>query len=565
MKLVFFSYYLQLLQSSYQKLAVSTVLSIGRSLLLIPMALLVRNAFDHVIPSGNIVSIAQTGLFLVLLQLIHTVAGLWAKYQSTRVARAVTKRVIDDTLKTLYALSRHYYSKTDWGLLHAGLMHQIDLADKFTETLLIQTIPSGVLAVILIAFLWYLNAALFLVLVVTFPLFWIAHQKSKTYYKKKSKYYWQAKRTVNRGILSVIQMMDLIRLQTAEAQESSRQGQAVAEFCQHGQAIAWNRALLSGIQETLLIVAGVIILVVGGSAVAKNQMTLGELMSFYAGILLLKPNLVVLMGSVPVLLDGSEALTSLYSLQRTDEREPYTGSQKIAFHGQITFQDVSFRYEEKTILQHINMTLQPGSVSVVIGLNGSGKSTIIYLILGFYRPQQGCLLTDGYTYDQLDIPYLRQQIGVVMQEPLLFPATVHENIAYGYPDATMDEIMQAAKLAMAHDFIDQLPQGYNTLIGEKGLRLSGGQRQRIAIARALLRKPKLLILDEPTNHLDEQATRQLLHTLKHQQDPPATLIISHDPRFSQQADQILHLRDHQLQPLEAAASSSKFKRTFDAH
>src|SRR5262249_7002345 len=148
------------------------------------------------------------------------------------------------------------------------------------------------------------------------------------------------------------------------------------------------------------------------------------------------------------------------------------------------------------------LDVQPRTSVAIVGLNGAGKTTMGLLVTGFYRPVSGRLLADGIPYEQLDVASLRRQMGIVFQHSLIFPDTITANITYGYPDATPEQIERAAQLAGVHQFVANLPDGYQTYVGDDGLLLSGGQRQRIAIARALLHQPRLLVLDEPTQHLD---------------------------------------------------------------
>jgi ABC-type bacteriocin/lantibiotic exporter with double-glycine peptidase domain len=188
---------------------------------------------------------------------------------------------------------------------------------------------------------------------------------------------------------------------------------------------------------------------------------------------------------------------------------------------------VSFSYEETPVLREINLSITPHSLTAITGANGAGKTTIASLMLGLYRPQRGQVYADGHPFDALDLRHLRASIGVVTQDPLVFFGTIRENITYGCSQVSDEEIFRAAKMALAHDFIQRLPNGYETVVGEKGILLSGGQRQRLAIARAFLRRPALVILDEPTNQLDEETIARLLENLRNMNERPSTLIISH--------------------------------------
>jgi len=249
---------------------------------------------------------------------------------------------------------------------------------------------------------------------------------------------------------------------------------------------------------------------------------------------------------IPNLIAGNESLNALHDLLRTNANLPYTGQQLIQFSGRVQYDSVCFGYLEQPVLKGIDLVIEPSQIVAIRGPNGAGKSTLAHLLLGFYRPQQGRLLADGLPYEQLDIASLRRGIGVVMQDPIIFPGTIRENILYGHADATEAALEQAAKLATAHDFIQQLPKGYETFVGEEGVMLSGGQRQRIAIARALLRQPKLLLLDEPTNHLDTRVIHQLLQNLQSLQPAPTILIISHDAEVINIAQYIYTMRDGQI-------------------
>ncbi len=169
-----------------------------------------------------------------------------------------------------------------------------------------------------------------------------------------------------------------------------------------------------------------------------------------------------------------------------------------------------------------------GTRVALVGPNGAGKSTVVQLILGNLRPEAGRIYADGNSYEEIDLVRLRRAIGVVMQEPMLFSGTILENITYGCPDADADEVARAARLSTADSFIQRFPNGYQTVVGEHGFLLSGGERQRIALARAFLRRPKLLILDEHTNHLDAQSVSDLFQNLHELDDAPSIRVISHD-------------------------------------
>ncbi|NMC73427.1 MAG: ATP-binding cassette domain-containing protein [Geobacteraceae bacterium] len=325
-----------------------------------------------------------------------------------------------------------------------------------------------------------------------------------------------------------------------------RQLQYLRDECRSSSAVAWMQTLYSRGNNLVLAMTGVIILIVGGSAVSSGTMTLGALLSFYVTVGLMRDHLNATFDVVPQIIEGAESLNTLYGLLRETDTTPYTGKKKIDFEGRIEIRNVSFAYGERQVLKNINLEIRPGEVVAVIGGNGAGKSTLTYLILGFYLPQQGTLHADGHPFTKLDMTYLRRQMGVVTQDPMMFDGTILQNITYGSPEVDFEQVVHAARLSTADDFIRDLPEGYETLVGDNGLLLSGGQRQRISIARALLRRPKLLILDEPSNHIDSPTVGRLMHNLKGMDPSPTILIISHDREVVRHATHTFLIQDGYL-------------------
>ena len=215
-----------------------------------------------------------------------------------------------------------------------------------------------------------------------------------------------------------------------------------------------------------------------------------------------------------------------------------------AVRGALSFEGVTFRYPSRpeiAVLKDLELAIEPGEVVALVGPSGAGKSTIAALICRFHDPEQGTVRIDGIDLRELQAATLRARIGVVAQEPTLFAATLRENILYGRPDASEDELREAARQANALEFIESFPEGFDTLIGERGVRLSGGQKQRVSIARALLEDPPILILDEATSALDAESEHLVREALERLQRGRTTLIIAHRLSTVQGADRVLVL------------------------
>jgi ATP-binding cassette subfamily B protein len=222
----------------------------------------------------------------------------------------------------------------------------------------------------------------------------------------------------------------------------------------------------------------------------------------------------------------------------TDADMAAIGKDRKVVNGGIEFRDVNFAYRDAPVLNHVNFRVEPGQKAAFIGATGSGKSTIMNLICRFYETDDGLVLLDRVNVRNVDLKTLRTQVAIAMQDVFLFSDTIEGNIAYGMPDASFEAVQQVARMSEAHDFIEKFPEGYDTIIGERGVGLSGGQRQRIALARTLLKNPTVLILDDTTSSLDVETEHRIQQTLNQFSEGRTTLLIAHRISSVKQADVI---------------------------
>jgi ATP-binding cassette subfamily B protein len=303
----------------------------------------------------------------------------------------------------------------------------------------------------------------------------------------------------------------------------------------------WSKVMPT--TNLLIIMGTILILMVGGPLVLEGKMTVGELVAFNAYLLMLSAPVQQLAWLVNAIGESEAGAQRVLEILDHDPeiQSPVGAVRQKTLRGCVEFRSVSLRYQDEKIdaLSDINLTVEPNQLIALIGQTGSGKTSLVNLIPRFYDVTEGAVLVDGVDVRQTELVSLRKQIGIVLQTSLLFSDTIRENIRYGRSDATDQEIFAAAKAAQAHDFIVKFSEGYETLVGERGVTLSGGQRQRIAIARALLMDPRILVLDDSTSSVDTQTEQLIQQALDRLMAGRTTFVIAHRLATVRRADLIL--------------------------
>ncbi len=352
----------------------------------------------------------------------------------------------------------------------------------------------------------------------------------------------------------ILNAMPTVQAFTHEKIESSRFGGSVESAFKTAMRRIRARALLTLVAIVLIFGTIVFVLWLGAHAVLEGTMTGGDLGQFilYASIVAGSIGaLSEVMGEAQRAAGATERLLELLSVKSSIQNpaKPIALPARAASGAALALSDVTFSYPsrpETAALQHLSLSIKPGETVAVVGPSGAGKTTLFQLFLRFYDPQSGAITLDGVDIRQLDLHTLRNAIGIVPQDTVIFSADAMENIRYGRAGASDDEVIAAARMAAAHEFIERLPQGYKSFLGERGVRLSGGQRQRIAIARALLKNPPLLLLDEATSALDAESERLVQSALEAAMVGRTTVIIAHRLATVQRADRIIVMEDGKI-------------------
>jgi ATP-binding cassette, subfamily B, bacterial len=492
----------------------------------------------------TLLTVASVGLVVVIGLRALTV------YLSTVGFALVGNRVLTqiraDVYRHLHRLSLSFHTRARGGDLTVRVIGDVGLLSDVVVTAALPLLGNTLVLVGMVGVLFWMQWQLALMAMVTLPLFWLStvsltakiHKASREQRKREGSMASTAAES-----LGAIHIVQALSLEETFGNSFATQNRASLKQGVKGTRLA---ARLERTVDLLIASSTGIVLYFGATLVISGELTAGALVVFLTYLKnAFKPvrDFAKYTGRLAKATAAGERILDVF------EREPEIRDHPEAVAaprlcGRVRFDDVTFAYEPgRPVLEHVDLEAEPGERMALVGSSGSGKSTLVNLLLHLYEPQAGRVLVDGRDVREYTLESLRSQIAVVLQDTLLFAASVRENIAYGNPEAPPEEVEKAALLANAHNFIQALPDGYETVIGERGVTLSGGQRQRIAIARAAIRRAPVLILDEPTTGLDDQNARQVTDALENLATAATTFLVTHDLRLVAHADHIVYLED----------------------
>ncbi|MEK4520917.1 ABC transporter ATP-binding protein [Psychrobacillus sp. FSL W7-1457] len=476
------------------------------------------------------------------------------EYYRQYLAQLVSNKILYDIRQKLYIhlqkLSLKYYSNTRAGEVISRVINDVEQTKNFVMIGLMNVWLDLATILIAIGIMLTMNVKLTLVTLIAFPFYAFSVKyffgKLRDLTRKRS----QALAGVQSYLHERVQGMSIIKTFTLEKHEQKLFNETNGEFLDKAvDQTIWN-AKAFAVVNTITDIAPLLVIAYAGYEAIHGRLSVGTMAAFIAYIERLYSPLRRLVNSSTTLTQSFASMDRVFELmdEKYDIIDKPDAKQLGNTYGEVTFSNVSFQYEKdgQTILNNINLQVNSGETVAFVGMSGGGKSTIISLIPRFYDVSKGSVKIDGKDVRDVTIESLRQQIGIVLQDNILFSDSVKSNILMGKPGASDEEVIEAAKAANAHDFIMELPEGYETKVGERGVKLSGGQKQRVAIARVFLKNPTILVLDEATSALDLESESLIQDSLERLAQNRTTIIVAHRLSTITHADKICVIENGEL-------------------
>ena len=527
----------------------SAVTSILLSLLALAMPLVLKIIIDRVLPAkdwGLFFLLAVILFFIYVIRFVmRMVTGWLGTYTVTRMLLDVRQQIF----KHLQSLSLRFYEEYRTGKLISNIISDVALLSGLISILI--SMGQQIFTTVIISFaLFFINWKLALIALFILPLHFLNFFIYNKYIRANARKLQEKMSEISANLTETINGIRVVKSFSKERSECRHFFSSMRPTLDLSVKINQQNNACNGIYESLLILTYLIVIGTSIALVGKD-FSVGDFVAFYTYIGIQVGPISAIAGqmnSISLGLAGVQRIMKLLSVI-PEIRDSENAKVAERFHGKIEFDHVVFQYADAPVLQDFSLTIQPGEKVALVGPSGCGKSTIGNLLLRFYDVVHGAIRVDSQDIRNFTQDSYRNNIGVVLQEPFLFSGTIHENIAYARPTATMEEVREAARLANVDDFVEKMPHKYETIIGENGASLSGGQKQRIAIARAVLKDPAVLLLDEATSALDTVSEKLVQQALDQLMRGRTTLIIAHRLSTISNADKIVVLKDGKIDQL----------------
>ena len=501
---------------------------------------------DDVVPNGR----SDELLLLAGLALGATVVQAGSGFALSQVLGVAAQRAITEMRKKVMThvtrLPIWYFDSTQTGILISRIMTDAEGIRNLVGTGLVQLVGGIVTAGIALIWLFYLNWQLTSITLVVLVVFAVclsfAFMRLRPIFRERGKINAQ----VTGRLGETLGGIRVVKAYTVEKREQMVFAKGAHRLLRNVAMAVTGVSAMASVATLVMGAMGALMIVLGGRALMAGTWQIGDMVQYmlFTGLVVAP---VIQMSSIGTQITeafaGLDRIREIRSMAAEDEGDE-ARAPLVGIDGDIRLDDVCFEYDENVpVLRNVSLVAPAGTTTALVGSSGSGKSTLISLVMAFNRPQSGRVTLDGRDLDSIRLRDYRSLLGVVLQDNFLFDGTVADNLSFSKPDATREEIAAVSRIAHCHEFIMSFPDGYDTVVGERGVKLSGGQRQRVAIARAILADPKILILDEATSSLDSESESMIQDGLRALREGRTSFVIAHRLSTIQSADQILVLEE----------------------
>jgi subfamily B ATP-binding cassette protein MsbA len=504
---------------------------------------------DDVIGKGNVGMLWP----LALAVAAATLVGGATSFALSQVLGVAAQGAIADMRRRVQAHTMHlptsYFDSTQAGVLISRIMTDAEGIRNLVGNGLVQLVGGTFTALVSLGILfwlnWQLTAAMLLILGSFGVVMATAFKRLRPLFRERGKINAEVTGRLNEALGGI----RIVKTYTAEDREKRVFSDGVERLFQNIRHSITGVSAVTAFSSVVVGAIGVLMIVVGGRAIIAGDMTIGDFVLYLVFVAMVAAPIVQIASIGTQITEAFAGLDRIRELTDTpaETAEDATREPLTTVDGRIAFDDVHFEYVEGVpVLRGITFEAPAGTTTALVGSSGSGKSTLIGLVMAFNRPKQGRVLVDGKDLADVRLRDYRSFLGVVLQDNFLFDGTVADNIKYSKPDATIEEVQEVSRIAHADEFIKGFPQGYDTIVGERGVKLSGGQRQRVAIARAILADPRILILDEATSSLDSESEALIQDGLRKLRSGRTTFVIAHRLSTIRSANQILVIEEGRI-------------------
>jgi subfamily B ATP-binding cassette protein MsbA len=510
---------------------------------------LIKPILDKVLIGKNLELARLLPPALILVTLVKGLTWYVRDYFMGYVGQRIVNDIRDELYAHIQSLSFSFFTRTPTGVIISRIVNDVNMVQGAMTKAPASLVQGVMTMVTLIGYIFFLNWKLATFSVIVLPFAGIAFSRFGRRFRKTSTTMQEQIGLLTTHLHETITGIRIVKAFGMEDYEIKRFKKSNRDLFNSYMRIIKTTALSHPVMETLSMVGVALVITYAIYAViAWNTLTVGEFFSFLGALIFFYRPLKDLNGINVVIQDGVAAARRIFDVLDTEPEIRDLPSAAIIPRGfrTIELRNVSFRYDEDLVLRDLSLTVHTGQTIAIVGKSGGGKTTLVNLFPRFYDVTGGAILIDGVDIRDATLGSLRANMAIVTQQTILFNDTVRNNIAYGHSEKTYDDIIRASRAAHAEEFIQSLPQGYDTVIGESGIKLSGGQRQRIAIARALLKDAPILILDEATSSLDTESEQEVQVALDELMKGRTSFVIAHRLSTIMNADRIIVLKDGRI-------------------